>query len=209
MSPIIAPLCVALSIIVSADAIRFRSSAFERAYERLLGFLMRDAEKTSINGVVWYLIGVVFVLAVYPRDVAVEAILLLSWADTAASTFGRLYGHRTPRLPNRILGLPVAARKSLAGVFGSFTIAMLTTLAFWGFCTSGMGKGLPEASWQWTQPGTGGWAGLLLLSASAGVVTSIVEVLDFGDVDDNLTLPVLAGALVWGITVVLRTLSDL
>jgi diacylglycerol kinase (CTP) len=36
---------------------------------------MRESEKTKLNGVIWYLIGVIFVLSVYPRDVAVISIL--------------------------------------------------------------------------------------------------------------------------------------
>jgi CDP-diglyceride synthetase len=140
------------------------------------------------------------VLSFYPRDVAVEAILLyapcitmpgffkhsnlnivarLSWADTAASTFGRIYGHRTPNLPSKlpVLGLPLAARKSLAGAIGSFTTAVITTVVFWGFCTRGSGRGLPDPVWIWDQPRTGGWFGLSLLSVCAGFVTSITEIL--------------------------------
>lgn len=149
-----------------------------------------------MNGVVWYLLGVIFVLVWYPRDVAVEAILLcvlcllrprrlltvsvlnrLSWADTAASTFGRMFGHLTPLLPVRALGLPIASRKSFAGVLGSFVTSVATTYTFWGFCTSGMRSGLPDPVWKWEQPRTGGWLGLGLLSLGAGIVTSFVEVL--------------------------------
>jgi diacylglycerol kinase (CTP) len=93
MSVIILQLCGALVIVSMADAVRLRNLAFERCYERLLGLLMRESEKvarlslfttkskvarsqSSVNGVVWYLVGVIFVLSLYPRDVAVEAILL-------------------------------------------------------------------------------------------------------------------------------------
>lgn len=87
-------LWLALCIIVPADFLRFRSPRFERAYERVLGFLMRETEKVcpmagyekiqifnsvfqnSTNGVVWYILGVNFVLSLYPRDVATVAILM-------------------------------------------------------------------------------------------------------------------------------------
>ncbi len=36
---------------------------------------MRESERDKINGVVWYLVGVITVLGLYPRDVAVVAIL--------------------------------------------------------------------------------------------------------------------------------------
>lgn len=57
------------------DLLRFRSPAFASAYETVLGPLMRESEKTAVNGVVWYLIGVTWTLAVYPRDIAVIAIM--------------------------------------------------------------------------------------------------------------------------------------
>jgi len=207
MGIIILPLCGALTIVSVADAIRLRNAAFERWYECLLGFLMRESEKSSVNGVVWYLAGVIFVLSLYPRDVAVEAILLLSWADTAASTFGRMFGHLTPRLPLRILGLPIAHRKSLAGALGSLGTSVLTTMAFWGFCNVGMG--LNEAVWHWEQPRTGGWLGLSILSIGAGVITSFTELLDFHSLDDNLTLPIISGALIWAIASGLQALSHI
>jgi diacylglycerol kinase (CTP) len=36
---------------------------------------MRESERDKVNGVVWYLVGVVWVLGLYPRDVAVVSIL--------------------------------------------------------------------------------------------------------------------------------------
>ena len=103
-----------------------------------------------MNGIVWYILGVNFVLSLYPQDVPTVAILMyvlysvsgldfnpiilsLSWADTAASTFGRLYGSNTRKLPARLpfLCLPLAPRKSLDG----FTSATLTGAALaLGFC---------------------------------------------------------------------------
>lgn len=101
----------------------------------------------------------------------------LSWADTAASITGRLWGHLTPKLPSTVLYLPVASRKSLAGVFGSLTTAALTTMIFWGFGMGGMGGWAGEPVWRWSQPRTGGWFGLSVLGMGAGTVTSIAEVL--------------------------------
>jgi len=86
----------------------------------------------TTNGVIWYILGVNVALLVYPLDIAVVAILMyvppllslpftlrtlphsLSWADTAASTIGRLYGSSTPPLPPQtpILCLPLAPQKS-------------------------------------------------------------------------------------------------
>ncbi|KAF7340795.1 hypothetical protein MSAN_02108600 [Mycena sanguinolenta] len=104
MSPRLVALTLwaALAVIAPVDFIRLRSPAVERVYERWLGFLMRESEKTSTNGVLWYILGVNFALTFYPIDVATVAILILSWADTAASTVGRMYGPRTPPLPQSV-----------------------------------------------------------------------------------------------------------
>ncbi|KAI0759393.1 hypothetical protein BD413DRAFT_597749 [Trametes elegans] len=137
-------LTLALAVIVPADILRLRSTRFERWFERCVGFLMRECEKKSTNGVIWYIIGVIFVLAVYPLDIATVAILILSWADTAASTIGRLLGPYTAPLPRSIpllpfipfARLPLAPRKSLAGfIAGSLTGAAIA-VGFWGWFSS-------------------------------------------------------------------------
>ena len=171
---------VALAVIVPADILRFNSERFERLYERVLGFLMRESEKVrpfglslmsstrsfflllqkAVNGVVWYIIGVIFVLSVYPLDIATVSILMyviyltilqqhafnsslysLSWADTAASTIGRLWGAYTPPLPRSLplipylpfFRLPLAPRKSLAGFLAGSITGAAIAVGFWGF----------------------------------------------------------------------------
>ena len=42
-------LWLALCVIVPADLLRFQSPRFERTYERVLGFLMRESEKVMPN----------------------------------------------------------------------------------------------------------------------------------------------------------------
>ncbi|KAJ7101419.1 hypothetical protein B0H15DRAFT_919781 [Mycena belliarum] len=139
----------ALAVIAPTDFVRLRSPAVERVYERLLGFLMRESERHGTNGTLWYILGVNFALTFYPIDVATVAILILSWADTAASTLGRMYGPRTPPLPSslslawlpawenirvapRRLWLPFAPRKSTAGFLAACTTGALVALVFWG-----------------------------------------------------------------------------
>ncbi|KAF7792227.1 hypothetical protein EIP86_003261 [Pleurotus ostreatoroseus] len=185
------------SSIAPADVLRLNHSGFERFYEKCLGFLMRESEKKSTNGVIWYIIGVIWVLGLYPLDVAVVSILVLSWADTAASTIGRLWGRYTPRLPARlpILGLPLAPRKSVAGfIAGSVTGAVITA-GFWG-ALSTVGNITPIWSWAGGVTGTGvltGWVGLGIISVVNGIISGVSEALDLGSLDDNLTLPIISG----------------
>lgn len=171
---------------------------------------MRESEKKSTNGVIWYIIGVIFVLAFYPLDVAVVSILILSWADTAASTFGRMFGRYTPPLPQRvpILGIPFAPRKSLAGFIAGSLAGAAVAAGFWGYIAP-LGNIQPL----WThQAGTAfhvvqtagekaiasGWSGLGLISLVSGLVSGVAEALDLGAVDDNISLPIISGGCIWG-----------
>ncbi|KAF8989482.1 hypothetical protein BDQ17DRAFT_1256805 [Cyathus striatus] len=189
----------ALCVIVPADILRFNSSRFERTYEKALGFLMRESEKHSVNGVIWYILGVNFALAFYPNDIATVAILILSWADTAASTVGRLYSATSPKLPARVpfLRLPLAPRKSLAGFLAATATGALVALGFWGYIAP-VREGV---SWSLANGifGSGalaGWAGLAVVSVVAGVVSGVAEALDLGEADDNLTLPIISGGCI-------------
>lgn len=192
-----------LAIIVPADILRFQSPSFAWLYEKLLGFLMRESEKDKVNGVVWYIVGTSTVLSLFPTDVACVSVLILSWADTTASTFGRLYGRHAPRLPKRlpILGLPLAPRKSFVGFFAASVTGALIAFGFWGWLAPM--RQLDQAlSWSWeggiNGAGCAGLWGLLRLSLFTGLVTGVAEALDLGDVDDNLSLPIISGACLVG-----------
>lgn len=223
---VVVVLSSALLIIVPADILRLNYPPFERSYEKVVGFLMRESEKKQTNGVIWYILGVVFVLSQYPLDVALMSVMILSWADTAASTFGRLWGRHTPPLPSRvpILGLPLAPRKSLAGFLAASITGAAIVFSLWSWLVPAVGGA--EPAWDWTRgvsgPGvdhspigqsvkavlrdagisglpTGGWMGLAVISIVSGVVTGIAEALDLGNLDDNLTLPILSGGCIWGL----------
>ena len=55
------------------------------------------------------------------QDIAIVSILLLSWSDTAASTFGRLYGRYGPMLrPGKSLIVSLAAM--LTGALAAYVL---------------------------------------------------------------------------------------
>ncbi|KAJ3875715.1 hypothetical protein F5051DRAFT_430350 [Lentinula edodes] len=221
----------ALCVIAPADYLRLTYPSFARVYERYLGFLMRESEKKGTNGVIWYIIGVNFALTFYPLDIATVAILILSWADTAASTIGRLWaGHwglYTPRLPSRLpiipflpahlkhrLALPLAPRKSLAGFIAASLTGACIALGFWGWMAPvplRVERG--DVTWFWDggvfrSGGFGGWVGLSIIALFAGLVSGIAEALDLGSLDDNLTLPIISGGCLWLFYKVLGAVSN-
>jgi diacylglycerol kinase (CTP) len=201
----------ALIPIATADLLRFNWPAFNRLYVRLLGALMRETEFSGFNGVIFYLVGAWAVLNYFPKDVGMTGILLLSWCDTAASTFGRLYGRYTPR---------IRRGKSLAGSFAAFIVGIATASMFWGWAVPSTAARIPgnddmaplmfqgvlrlpavAAEYFGIEQDAAtitGSVALAVMSVWSGFVASASEVVDIFGLDDNLTIPVLSGVGIWG-----------
>lgn len=199
----------ALIPIATTDYLRHKYASLNRFYVKCLGALMRESEYAGWNGVIFYLLGAWTVLYFFPKDVAVVAVMLLSWCDTAASTFGRLYGRYTPRLRRG---------KSLAGSLAAFIVGVATAGWFWGLLAPKTGPfpgdeqhpfmfqgilRLPEIAsnalgLSESQSVVGGPIALGLLSLWSGFAAAGSEVIDLFGWDDNLTIPVLSGIGIWG-----------
>ncbi|KAK6613408.1 phosphatidate cytidylyltransferase [Botrytis cinerea] len=193
----------------TVDYVRHNYPAFNGLYVRLLGAFMRETEYDGWNGVIWYLLGAWIVLGFFPKDVGVMGILLLSWCDTAASTFGRAYGRYTPRLRRG---------KSLAGSLAAFGVGVVTAAVFWGWLAPRTGPFPDDLDWPFMFSGdltlpagirdliglneaqsviSGGLA-LGIMSVWTGFTAAASEVVDIFGWDDNLTIPVLSGIGMWG-----------
>lgn len=200
-------LMTALVPIACTDALRHRNASFNRFYVRVLGALMRESEYAGWNGVIFYLLGAWAVLYFLPKDVGVMSVLLLSWCDTAASTFGRLWGRYTPRLRKN---------KSLAGSLAAFLVGVATSYAWYGWIVPSIGPMPGDEDFMFkgtlSLPQTvanavgiskaaatiGGPIALGIMSIWSGFVASASEVVDVFGWDDNLTIPVLSGIGIWG-----------
>jgi diacylglycerol kinase (CTP) len=192
--------------IAFTDWLRHRYASVNRLYVRVLGALMRESEFAGWNGVIWYLLGAWIVLYFFPKDVAVMGVLLLSWCDTAASTFGRLWGRYTPRLRRG---------KSLAGSLAAFFVGVATSYAFYGWLTKSIGPMPGDDTFMFNgtlslpsivtdligitreQATITGPLALGVMSLWSGFVASASEVVDLFGWDDNLTIPVLSGMGMW------------
>lgn len=105
----------------------------------------------------------------------------LAFADTAASTIGRLWGSLTPPLPSRLFGLPLAPRKSVAGFIAGTLTGAAVIAGFWGWAAD---KGVAEPLWTWDHGlvgaragSVGGWAGLGVISLVGGLISGVAEAL--------------------------------
>lgn len=203
----------ALIPIASVDLLRHNWPPFNRLYIRVLGAFMRESEAhEKYNGVIWYLLGAWTVLRFFPKDIGTVSVLCLSWCDTAASTFGRLYGRYTPR---------IRKGKSLAGSLAACAVGILTALIFWGvigphYENMGIAKNTGENAFAFkgalTLPHTvrsllglsagratvTGGVALGIMSIVTGFIASASEAVDVFGWDDNVTIPVLCGIGLWG-----------
>ncbi|KAL5340148.1 hypothetical protein BJX70DRAFT_362297 [Aspergillus crustosus] len=203
----------ALVPIAATDILRHRSERINKLYIRCMGALMRETEVSGYNGVIWYLLGAYTVLRFFPKDIGVMGVLLLSWCDTAASTFGRLYGRYT---------FNIRKGKSAAGTFAAWLVGVVTAAAFWGwfvpytgsfpndpedaFLFTGRLNLIPDSAkhligWTTSPDSTTVITGPLALgvmSVVSGLVAAGSEFIDLFGWDDNLTIPVLSGIGLWG-----------
>lgn len=163
---------------------------------------------------IWYILGVNVALQFYPPDVATLSILMylspslslsapdwhqphsLSWADTAASTIGRLYGPSSPRLPPYLyiphrrfplVKIPLSPRKSVAGFLAATLTGMIATVGFWGWIAP-VRLGGTQLSWDFVRGVTvngatregavlRGWIGLSVIGIVSGLVSGVTEAL--------------------------------
>lgn len=181
----VTPVLTALLVMVgSADILRFQSQEFNKLYIKYMGFLMREKEVSqSYNGVIWYLVGLIVVFLIFPKDISLLAVLLLSWADTAASTIGRKYGKYTIKFGN----------KSLAGSLAAFITGVLSSwLLYQNFIPLYSYNNLPNDI-MWTPQSSK--VTFPVLAIVIGFAGALSEAVDF--VDDNLTIPILSAIFIW------------
>ncbi|VVT57286.1 uncharacterized protein SAPINGB_P005642 [Magnusiomyces paraingens] len=183
----VTPILMAILVIVlSSDLIRFRWPAFNEIYISVLGPLMRQKEINSYNGVIFYLIGLIFVFSFFPKDVSLISLLLLSWADTAASTFGRAYGHLTPKIGNG---------KSLAGSLAAFATGVISAVLLYKYFIPKYNYNNLPGDIFWT-PETS-FIPFSLLVLICGLIGAISEAIDIYEIDDNLTIPALSAIILY------------
>jgi diacylglycerol kinase (CTP) len=87
-------LAVLLVGMFAFDVARLRSPELNALFFRMFPSLASDRERTKPASSSWYALGLIVVLSLFDRAIAVPAILVLGLADPAASTVGRIWGRR-------------------------------------------------------------------------------------------------------------------
>lgn len=178
----ITPYLIALFLVILInDFCRFRSANYNKVVMAKWKFLMRKNEEHSYNATSYYLAGLILVFLVAPKDICVMSVLLLSWADPAASTIGQLFGKYTPSLVDG---------KSLAGALASFAISMFSCLLFYGYFVPQYNAVNRSGDIIWS-PETSKLS-LVAFACFSGFIGSVSEFVDLFGLDDNFTIPFLS-----------------
>ncbi|CCH43398.1 CTP-dependent diacylglycerol kinase 1 [Wickerhamomyces ciferrii] len=175
------PFHISFTVIFTLDLIRLRWKYFNYLYCQVVGFLMREKEINSYNGVLWYILGLDVVFSFFPKDICLLSVLLLSWSDTAASTFGRAYGKYTPK---------IARGKSLAGSIAAFTIGIISSYLVYGYFIPEFPHLNQIGEIFWTPESS--YLNLHTMSLLSGFVAALSEGIDLFNWDDNFTIPALS-----------------
>lgn len=159
----------------SADWLRIHWKAFGDLVAKTFQSVMRQGEDQNISGIPYYLLGCTISVIVFPKPIALLAILYLAVGDPIASLAGNLHGKR--QLPQRM----DLETKSWEGSIACFVVC--STMTF--FVVPFIFGDLPLLLGQ-----------KIALSLIGGFGAAFAEILPLRT-DDNLTLPVVSGAFLW------------
>ena len=77
---------------LTADFLRLKSGVVEKVFMGIFGSALRQHEKKNLTGATYVFTGSVVAIFLFPRDVAVPALLILSISDTLAALIGIPFG---------------------------------------------------------------------------------------------------------------------
>lgn len=161
-------LTVALALAVSVEFSRLKFAHFNEKVVRLWGPIMRSCEVNRVSGIPFYILATLLSIGIFPKPIAILSILYLAFGDPVASVFGILFGKYGMRFSNG---------KSLIG-----TLAGIVACSLVGFLYL-RNLSLPPVA----------YLSLVLLGGIAG---GVAELMPF-DMDDNLSIPIVSGFVLW------------
>lgn len=91
-SVLVALLGVSFVVLVLADVCRLKNPAVNAAFFKAFRWFASPREKRQIASSTWYILGALLVAWPFEAELAASAMLVLAFADPAASIAGRLWG---------------------------------------------------------------------------------------------------------------------
>lgn len=147
------------------DFSRFKNPDLNETLAVFFGPIMRTSEKLSFSGLPFYALGAALSIFMYQEDIAILSILFLVFADPMASVFGVTFG-KDKLLPN----------KTLQGTVAAFITCFVIAISY---CFI---KGIESPN-------------IIMFAFLGAVFGALSELLSAFNIDDNLTIPVVSGAV--------------
>lgn len=160
-------LTLASAACIFIDVYRQRAQKFNSWIISKAHHIMRDNEKVGIAGTTYLMIGVLFIIAIFPPSVVMLSLLFLAIADPIASYFGIRFGK------DRLIG-----NKTLQGSTAAFVSCTIVAAGYF-YAHSMMTERI------------------LIVSILAGLIGAAAEVIPVANLDDNFVLPVVSSCLLY------------
>jgi dolichol kinase len=157
-----------LGLALLMETLRLKNSALNEKFVRYWSPFMRKHEVNQMSTLPHYVSSVILAIAIFPKPIAILSILYLACGDPIASLVGILYGRKGPR---------ICGNKTVIGTAAGFAVCVIVSLIYL------KALGLPESA-VWP------------LSLVGGLAGGLAELLPF-DVDDNFTIPMISGFVLW------------
>ena len=171
--------------------VRLRSPRANELFLKAFRPIMRPHEAHSLPGAFYFLLGCAISFAAFPKPLAVISVLNLSFGDPCASLFGALLGDSNrcksgSSIPVDLVGCRcLPQKKSIAGLAAAFLACTAVTAV-----TVRHYRG---PSWSGDC-----WERRAMMAIAGGLAGATAEIVPSG-VDDNLSMPILSGACLYGI----------
>tara|TARA_B100000809_G_scaffold184997_1_gene183013 strand:- start:92 stop:685 length:594 start_codon:yes stop_codon:yes gene_type:complete len=80
-------------LFITVDFFRTKSSWLESIFEKLFNFMLRSYElKGRLTGATWVVTGAFLTVAIFPKEIAILALLFMGLGDTVAGLIGSHFG---------------------------------------------------------------------------------------------------------------------
>lgn len=170
--------CFFLGALTSLDffveALRLIFPSVNKAILKVFRSVLRQGEEARLSGIGYYLLGCLIASIVFPRQIAVLAILFLAFGDPIASLVGLRAGRR--KWP-----ADVATHKTLEGSLACFAFCAILTFAVSFYFDRTIGLVPTER---------------FVFAILGGMSAALGELIPLRT-DDNFAMPLISGTTLW------------
>ena len=161
----------------AVDWYRLRHPAINKRFVTScpLRYILRKDEHERMTTIFWFLLSAIITLRLFSRPVAALSLLYLSWCDPVAAFVGQKYGPKGKKAKGRFWN-----GKTLVGTMAAAILGVVITAVFL-ICSARPDGNLFAYAFK-----------VAITSILGGAYAAVAELVDIGELDDNLTMPIIA-----------------